>query len=63
MKQPLHNIGDRVYHNTVDGQQGVVIDCTYSQRSDEWTCLVSFGFGGESMFAVKEELSKTKVIV
>lgn len=55
------DIKQQVYHNSPDGPAGVVIDCRYSQRANEWEYLVSFGAGVETLWYYEEELSEHKV--
>ena len=54
-------IKQRVYHNSPDGPAGVVIDCRYSVRADDWEYLVSFSAGVESLWYYDEELSEHKI--
>lgn len=54
-------IGEAVYHITPDSYRGVVLDCRYSLRFDEWEYLVSFGPDKESLLYFDTELSKNKI--
>lgn len=54
-------IKQKVYHNSPDGPAGVVIDCRYSMRADEWEYLVSFSAEVESLWYYEEELSEHKI--
>lgn len=54
-------IKQKVYHNSPDGPAGLVIDCRYSMRVDEWEYLVSFSAEVESLWYYEEELSEHKI--
>lgn len=60
MKQRKFDIGSSVYHVTPDSPWGIVLDCIYSIRHNEWTYLVSFGPDKASLEYMEEELSFNK---
>lgn len=61
MIKPRYNIGQQVYHATPESPTGIVLDCIYSVRKNEWEYLVSFGANEESLVYYEEEVSETKV--
>ena len=54
-------IKQKVYHNSPDGPAGLVIDCRYSMRADDWEYLVSFSVEVDSLWYYEEELSEHKI--
>ena len=55
------DIKQQVYYNSLDEPAGVVIDCRYSVRANDWEYLVSFNAGVESLWYYEEELSEHKI--
>ena len=47
MTRPKFNIGEKVYHNTPDSDEAIVVDILYSHLLDKTTYIVSTGFGAE----------------
>ena len=43
IKPNKFGIGDRVYHNTPESPEGIVIDGRYSLQTGSWEYQVSFG--------------------
>lgn len=63
MRQPKFRIGDRVYHVTPESPAGIVTDCKYSLRYNEWGYDVTFDYLHESLTYYEDELTLEKVIV
>ncbi len=60
MKKPKYNIGQGVYHATPDSDKGIVLDCIYSLRKNQWEYLVAFSANTTSLVYYEEELTETK---
>jgi len=58
--KPAFNIGDKVYHNTPESTEGIVVDIIYYYRSSTFRYLVAVGWDSEHN-CTEEELSETKV--
>jgi hypothetical protein len=57
-----HKIGDKVHHNTKDGDEGVVTDICYSTYSNRVKYCVVFGrLSDDEVLCTEFELSKSKV--
>jgi hypothetical protein len=60
MKQPKFNIGDRVYHNTPDSEEGLIMDILYSLRYREYVYTIVVGFE-HNYECLEDELTDEKV--
>ncbi len=61
MTNPKYNIGQSVYHVTPESDKGVVLDCIYSLRKNQWEYLVTFRANEQSLIYYEEELSENKI--
>ncbi len=61
MTNPKYNIGQSVYHVTTESDKGVVLDCIYSLRKNQWEYLVTFRANEQSLIYYEEELSENKI--
>lgn len=57
---PKFKLGDVVYYNTPDSPRGIVTDCVYSARTNDWHFMVSFGLEIERACYI-EELLEDKI--
>lgn len=56
------NIGDRVFHSTRDGDEGIIINMTYDFRLNCVKYEVVFGRqSGDDVWCFEEELSESKI--
>ena len=61
---PLFSIGDKVWYNLGDSDQGIVLDITYSIRNDDIRYLVSFGREyNDEVLCYEQELSANKIFL
>lgn len=63
MKKPKFNIGAIVYHITLESEQGVVLDASYSLLNDRWQYRVTFGIKDNDYWYEEPELTIEKRIV
>ncbi len=63
MKKPKYNIGQSVYHVTPDSDKGIVLDCIYSLRKNQWEYLVAFSANATSLVYYEEELTENKTFI
>jgi len=63
MIQPKFSIGDKVYHVTLDSEEGVVLDASYSMLRKRWKYLVTFGIrDNDSRYYEHELLSQRRIV-
>lgn len=62
MREPIFNIGDRVYYNLPEGALGNVIDISYSYLTKRHKYYIAYGFG-QGDWCYEEELTTEKVII
>ena len=60
MTLPQFNIGDTVYHVTPDSERGIIVDISYSYRTNLNKYLVSISFD-KSEWCDEVELSYNKI--
>ena len=60
IKEPQYKIGDKVYHNTPDSDQGIITSITYDYKSKTHSYLVSLSLS-KSEWCEEIELTDTKI--
>jgi hypothetical protein len=60
MKQPKFNIGDRIYHNTPNSEEGLVMDISYSLRYKEFVYNIVVGYNN-NYDCLEDELTEDKI--
>jgi hypothetical protein len=59
---PIYKIGQKIWHNTPESQQGLIIDISYLVSTKEIKYCVAIGFDNE-VWCLERELSDEKIII
>jgi len=54
------NIGERIYHNTPESDEGLVLDVSYSKRYNQSKYMVVWNKNNEDWY-LEDELIKNKI--